>query len=325
MSRIAVKRGISVSLALGFTGLMLTWLLQDGAGKALIEAISTADLRLLALAAVLAIVIQVIRAWRFSILASGHASLPSREMIGISTRLILLNFVLPFKLGELGFPLMMKRIFGTPLARSTGILIVSRLMDVGVVVAILVLTSAYLLDPHIIGWHAGVVAVAGLMIVVLPLIIIDWVPRLRRHVGGWPALQGVVEQLSHGAVMIGPLPRRGLAFLLTCLIWITHALIAYLTALSIQAGIGFMQMAMASAASNLAFALPINGIAGLGPPQAAWAGMLNLAGIAWTPAIATALLCHGLLLVTISIWGAIDYLREGVAPAHSSFGNGKCS
>lgn len=314
MRRTVLKRLISAVLALSVSGLALWWLLQDGAGLVLINAVRSADLGYLILAAVLAILIQVIRAWRFAILASGEASLPSWTMIGIATRLILLNFVLPFKLGELGFPVMMKRAFNTPFAQGTGILILSRLLDFAVVSAILLLTGAYLLAPPIIGWSREIVAFAGLIIFILPFFLVDWLSSLRGLTVRWPKIDHLAEQLNFGVLMVRPISRRLLVIFLTCLIWSTHALIAFLTALSIQAGIAFLPLAMASAASNLAFALPISGIAGLGPPQAAWASVLTLSHVDWTSAITTALLCHGLLLITISAWAVLGYLQSALWP-----------
>ncbi|MGI9491233.1 MAG: lysylphosphatidylglycerol synthase transmembrane domain-containing protein [Geminicoccaceae bacterium] len=299
---------------MGISGLVLWWLLQDGAGQALVHAVRNANLWYLAIAAALAVLIQVIRAWRFAILTSGQSSPPSSTMIGIATRLILLNFVLPFKLGELGFPLMMKRAFNTPFAQSAGILILSRSLDFGVVAAILLFTAAYLLAPKITGWSNEILALIGLVILILPVLVIDWLPWFRKLTTRWPRVDHLVEQLSFGALMIRPLARRLFVFALTCSIWLTHALIAFMTASSIEAEITFLPLAMASAASNIAFALPVSGVAGLGPPQAAWASMLALSGVDWTPAITTALLCHGLLLVTISTWGALSFWRLAMKP-----------
>ncbi len=309
-----MRRVVSVGLALAITGLVFAWLLRDGAAQAFVSAVSRADPGLLALAALLAIAIQGMRAWRFAILADGRLSPPSRGMMSIATRLILLNFILPFKLGELGFPVMMRKAFGMPLAQSAGILILCRLMDVTVVLSILLSMAALLLTSDVLGWRGEILAVIGLMMLILPMVIIDLVPGFQRWLRFSPRLHGLAEQLGRGARMILPWTERIAVFFLTCFIWLSHALIAYLTALSIQAGIALAPLAMASAASNLAFALPINGIAGLGPPQAAWATMLHLAGTDWDPAVATALLCHGLLLVTVSLWGVIDYLWEIMAP-----------
>ncbi len=44
-------------------------------------------------------------------------------------------------------------------------------------------------------------------------------------------------------------------------------------------GLNFFEVVLASAAANLAFALPVSGLAGRGPPQAAWAGALHLTGM----------------------------------------------
>ena len=156
-----MKRTISTGLALVITGVMLWWLLQDGVGRDLVRAVWGADVRLLLVAAMIVIIIQFVRAWRFSILNNGSMTMPSRSMMSIATRLNLLNFLLPFKLGELGFPLMMKRAFQTPLPQSTGVLILSRLMDFGVVAAILLFAAAYLLAPKSIGWSHEVVVIAG--------------------------------------------------------------------------------------------------------------------------------------------------------------------
>jgi hypothetical protein len=65
---------------------------------------------------------------------------------------------------------------------------------------------------------------------------------------------------------------------------------------------------VAGAASNVAFALPVNGIAGLGPPQAAWATVLNWAGASWEVAAVTALVCHGCILIGVAVTAALSLL-----------------
>lgn len=301
---VLAKRLTSTVLAIAISAIVLWWLLADGAGEALIDALGRASLWPLALGGMIAIVIQMIRAWRFAILATGSLAPPSWTMIGIATKLVLLNFLLPFKLGELGFLLMMKRAYGTPFSRGAGILVLCRLLDLGVVAAIILLTAAWLLDPVIHGWSPALVSMVGLTALAAPLLIADLLPWLRRLIGRWPRIAHLAGQMSHGASMMHP-PRRRLPIAaLTLSIWIAHAVIAWLAAIAVAADVGFLSMAMASAASNLAFALPISGVAGLGPPQAAWATMLHLAGNDWTPAITTALLCHGVLLITLSTFGA---------------------
>ncbi len=310
MSSIFVQRLISTVLALIISAVVLWWLLADGAGRTFLNALQTAHLWPLALGGLIAIAIQMIRAWRFALLTDGRLDLPSWTMVGIATKLVLFNFLLPFKLGELSFPLMMKRAYGTPFGQGAGILILCRLLDLGTVAAIILLTAAWLLDPAIHGWSPGLVAAVGLMALIIPFLIIERLPRLRRLTANLPRVDHLAGQMSHGSAMMRPLRQRLLVALLTLTIWIAHAVIAWLVAQAVGASFGFFSMAMASASSNLAFALPISGVAGLGPPQAAWASMLHWAGHDWDPAIATALLCHGVLLVTLSAFGAAFWIAQ---------------
>lgn len=328
MSGTLISRLTSTALASAVSALVLWWLLRDGAGQALILALQGASPWPLILGALLAIVIQIARAWRFAVMTTGKLALPAWIMIGIATRLILLNFLLPFKLGELSFPVMMKRAFDTPFGQGAGILILCRLFDLGVVAAILLLSAALLFDDAVIGWSPLLLAFTGLLAVIAPILMTDLLPWLRRLTARWPRLDRLIEQIAFGATMIRPFPQRLLVSLLTGSIWLLHASIAFLTALAVDAGLDFLPMAMASAASNLAFALPINGVAGLGPPQAAWATILHLQKVDWTPAITTALLCHGLLLSTLSVWGVVTLIgtagrQSGLAAGQKAGGGGQ--
>lgn len=310
MSSTLGRRLASTLLAIAVSAAVLWWLLTGGILNELVKALTKATFWPLALGGLFAIIIQMIRAWRFAILTTGSLALPSWTMIGIATKLVLFNFLLPFKLGELSFPLMMKRAYGTPLGEGAGILILCRLLDLGVVGAIILLTAAWLLDPMIHGWSPVLVSTLGVIALMAPPLMTDCLPWFRHLTARWPRIDHLADQISRGAVMARPLPQRLFIATLTLSIWIAHAVIAWLTAMAIGAGLSFLPMAMASASSNLAFALPISGVAGLGPPQAAWATMLHLAGHGWAPAITSALLCHGLLLITLSVFGLLFWIGQ---------------
>jgi uncharacterized membrane protein YbhN (UPF0104 family) len=95
-----------------------------------------------------------------------------------------------------------------------------------------------------------------------------------------------------------PMPTGNGGFLaLTVAIWATHSLIGYLAVLAVTDDVSLIAATFASAASNLAFALPVTGVAGLGPPQAAWTAALHLTGASWHISVATALLTYGCILV----------------------------
>jgi hypothetical protein len=301
---------MSTLLAAAVSAAVFWWLLGGGINDELIQVFARASPLPLVLGGLLAIFIQMIRAWRFAILAFGGLSLPSGTMIGIATKLVVFNFLLPFKLGELSFPLLMQRAFATPIGEGAGVLILCRLLDLGVVAAIILLTAAWLLDPLVHGWSPVWVSLIGIAALIAPMVLPDGLPWLRRLTVRWPSIDKIADKFGGGADRMRPMRQRLPVVASTMAIWIAHAVIAWLVVTAIDAGFGFLATAMASASSNLAFALPITGIAGLGPPQAAWATMLNLAGHGWAPAIASALLCHGLLLVTLSTFGLLFWMGE---------------
>ena len=116
---------------------------------------------------------------------------------------------------------------------------------------------------------------------------------------GWPALPAL-QRLACGLAGslrslrdVGP---RSVCLIVTLAIWLTHGWVGYLAAIAVAGDLTFVATALAGAASNLAFALPVTGVGGLGPPQAAWSSALQLAGASWEVGVATALLAYGCLL-----------------------------
>ncbi|MDH3659719.1 MAG: hypothetical protein OEU92_06785, partial [Alphaproteobacteria bacterium] len=77
MSKLWVRRLISTFLAFALSAVVLWWLLADGAGEALLDALGSASLWPLALGGLIAIAIQMVRAWRFAVLRTGALALPS--------------------------------------------------------------------------------------------------------------------------------------------------------------------------------------------------------------------------------------------------------
>ncbi|MFP4127089.1 MAG: hypothetical protein ACLFU0_10640, partial [Alphaproteobacteria bacterium] len=65
----------------------------------------------------------------------------------------------------------------------------------------------------------------------------------------------------------------------------------------------------ASAAGNLAFALPVSGVLGLGPQQVAFAGALELTGVEWARAVAAAVAVHAVVAVTAVTAGLACWLK----------------
>lgn len=314
------QRLVSTLLAIIVSAAVLWWLLGDLDLATLLHAFRHAELWPIALGALIAIGIQMIRAWRFALLATSSLALPSWTMVGISSQLVVMNFLLPFKLGELSFPLMMKRAYGTPFGEGAGILILCRLLDLGVVAGLILIGATFLLDPAIHGLNPALIGFAAVLAILGPVLLVDGLWIVERYSGSKSQIRKIIGQMTLGAERMRPAGHRLAVAVMTLSIWLAHAGIAYLTAIAISADLGFMSMMMAGAASNLAFALPISGVAGLGPPQAAFATMLYLEGVDWTTAITTALLCHGVLLITLSIWGLALWIGKMALMAKKDLG-----
>ncbi len=119
----------------------------------------------------------------------------------------------------------------------------------------------------------------------------------------WPRLHGLADGLMSGGAQLAGVSGHVSAIGLTLAIWVTQAGIAYLAVIAVDPGSSFWPAMTAGAAANLAFALPITGIAGLGPAQAAWATALNLAGTPWDTAIASALAGYAVVLTGALVLG----------------------
>jgi glycosyltransferase 2 family protein len=310
-----VRRGLVATLiALIVSVGVLWWLLSDAVIAAFAEALQRAHLTNLILALGLVPVIQGLRACRFALLIWGRAGTAFWPLYGITARLLMLNFLLPFKLGELSFPLMTKRAFGIGFLRSTGVLILARLMDLGVVCAVFALGATVLIEPGARPWSLPVLLLILAGGLALPVFGIDLLSPLARLSARHLRLAAWFDNRLWHEVVVHPRGERCRALALTLAIWLTHALLAWLAASAVADGLHFPQVMLASTAANLAFAVPISGLAGLGPPQAAWATMLHLTGVAWEPAIVTALILQGLLLSGALLLGMLTFVVPSWRP-----------
>ena len=305
----AWKRGGATLLALVVSGAGLWWLMSDSVVAAFTAAMQRAGIWDLAAAGALFPIIQWLRAWRFSLLVTGRVETSSWRMFAITSRLLLFNYLLPFKLGEVSFPLMVQRTFGIDFLRATGVLIVVRVMDLCVVSTVMALGVMLLADGEAHSWWqspllTGTGVIVSILMVVGPELLglaLRTSRRLRRKIP-W------VDGLLWLAASSHTISQRLLALGLTLAIWLGQWSLAYFAARAITTEFGFFQIMFASGAATLAFALPVSGLAGLGPPQAAWATALHLTGSAWAPAIATALMCHGVVLTGALAIGFITFL-----------------
>jgi hypothetical protein len=139
-----MKRLLSAVLALSITAVCLWFLLTPDVMQALGQVASNARPIPIIVAFGLVALVQWLRAWRFAVMTAGTAALPDTVLVRIALQLNFLNFVLPFRLGELGYPVLMRRHYGHGLLHSAGVLLLARLFDLATVVSILLGAAAVL-------------------------------------------------------------------------------------------------------------------------------------------------------------------------------------
>ncbi|MGE5505893.1 MAG: lysylphosphatidylglycerol synthase transmembrane domain-containing protein [Actinomycetota bacterium] len=253
-----------------------------------------------------------LRAWRFSLLLWRRRSAPPMGMCRIVAFMLFFNLILPFKTGELSFPILARRAYDIPLGTSLGALVLVRVLDLLSVVAIGGLATLALSQP-MPPWVDGA-AVLGAVCVPL-LLAMPFADRLGSAVGRGltglpPRLLNIAKELHAGLRAVREWPDYALLLGLTLAIWLMQFVVAWMTLQAIGAH-PFIHAVLASCAASVAFAFPVNGVASVGPLQAAWSAALSIVGTNWEQAVASAFLWHAVMLVETSLFAGLAALFPG--------------
>ena len=312
------SRWVATALAALVTAAVLALLLSPEVGRAFAAALERARPGALLVALAFGFVVQYLRAWRFGVMSLGRRGLPQGPMLGISLRLNLMNFLLPFRLGELTFPVLMQRVYRQDPLHAAGVLVLARVFDLCVVAALfcvaLLATGIGGDDPA----TRALLGAAALACVGLPLAL---VAGGRALIGRWQPggrAGGLLRRLAVGLDDLGHGPRARQAVLLSAGIWLAHGGLSVASASAVIEGFPAWTGLLGAAAHSLAFALPINGLAGIGPAPAAWAAAVAWTGIGWSEAVVAALVMHAVAVAGALLYGLPSlFVRLAEAPARS--------
>jgi hypothetical protein len=255
-------------------------------------------------AVALSAAVQWLRAWRFAVMTNGTAALPDAKLVGIAFQLNFFNFALPFRLGELSYPVLMRRAYGQPVVSAAAVLIGARLLDLCSVSALLLVIAAWLGLPS--AGSAPLIGAAGVALGAAPF----FLPALRLPAGG----RSRIAKLVAGSPALGNRSAGLFAVALSFGVWLAFGALAILAAEAVRPGFPPAVAMLGAAASNLAFALPVNGIAGLGPAQAAWVFVVTEAGVAWDNAVVSAFAVYVVTLVSALLFGGLAMLGSAALP-----------
>lgn len=294
-----LRKILFLVLAVCISALSLKYLLSTEVIGALQGMKQRVNYLLLTLALTLTPVIQYFRAWRFSILLKGMNIKPDFTIYRIASLLLFFNYLLPFKIGELSFPILINRHYGISVLRASGVLIFSRILDLLCLIAIFFITGSVLLDDGFQEFSRSTMIFVGLLsfsfFVMAPYIAKLIKQKQQLTITNYSPVSSVIEKFF-GPVRSVNTMRTHVLLTLTVFIWFLQALVAACAALSLGISIPPIELLFASSAGGVALGLPINGVAGLGPIQAAWAYALSLGTITWSDGVITGFLWHAILV-----------------------------
>ena len=299
-----MQRVASTALGIAITAAVVWYLLTPDVVREFHDVAAAARWTALALAMALTAIVQWLRAWRFAIMTNRTFSLPGWPLIRIAFQLNLLNYALPFRLGELGYPVMMRRAYGHPVARSLGVLLLARLFDLFTVSAIfLVLAAGLGMGVTTLGsfvLFAGAVALA-----LIPVAMVFGAQTVRPLFSRMAAGGQVAAAIEPSLAALGAHRAQLAAIGVSFAIWLVFGGLAALAASAVAGNVPPAVAMLGAAAGNIAFALPVNGIGGLGASQAAWVFAVSRAGVPWTDAVISAFALYAVTLVGALVSGGL--------------------
>ena len=257
------------------------------------------------------------RTWRYLLLMSLNLS-QLRTLLAATLSSWGASLILPGPSGDAAFVVLARTRLKTPVAVGVGAALLSRLLDVASLVLVALITAplAGVALPRVL--LAGGLLVAAL--IALGLTALFWY-RSRRIITGWleglPLPPALHERLHFAIEELGSGSRPALLVLATVAARVATGL-QYLALFSaIDQSLSFVQVWFALSIRTLLFAVPVQGLGGLGTTQLWWTAGLTLLGWPASAALATSLAVH-LLDLLISLpqaaagWLALQF--HGVQP-----------
>jgi glycosyltransferase 2 family protein len=307
--------GLLIAAVISVVSLRL--LVTDDVSAALVTSLRRARWPLLLAALALSPFVQYLRARRFAVLIGGSVATPGLVLYRLASFLLLFNYLLPFRLGEASFPVMARRMLGVGLVRSSGILAVVRAVDLSIVVVVGSGVSLLVLEDGPIPRGVIGAALAGALLALAVMLTWGGITLKAGVVkGDRPGRVGTaVQSFFSGWAEIGRSGKRGRVLLLSGAIWTCQWTIGWLVLEAMLVGVSFGGAILSVCAVALAFALPINGVAGVGPTQAAWAWALSLTGVPWASGVSSGLVLNGVLVIgavlSVVLAVVIPRMRDG--------------
>jgi len=313
------KRGIveitlSVAIAGGILGFLFSQI--DLADLRLI--VSEISIAVLALVFVLIIAINTLRAYRFRVLLS-KKEIPFVRLTGTVLICNSITNLLPAGIGHLSYPILFRRNFGVPLSQSIATLLLARIFDL-MAISIIFLLSATLAQDipasitsaiHLISLFVLIALIFLASVVVLVRFSDRFTSRFRLFMdrllskGPESARKGVAKVIEAfvAVKVINSVANLTKVAITSLSIWAGMYLVGFILMRDLNVNLNIATCFTGQSLTLVTTILPIQGVAGFGSFEGAWAGAFILLGIPKAIAILSGVIIHLILFIYHAILG----------------------
>jgi hypothetical protein len=318
------RRGFWIRTALGISvSVVALWLVFRTVDLAsALEILRTADPTWIAVMLLAICADILVRALRWRVILAPVARVRYLRALGYLTTGYAANNVLPARLGELVRAHYVGDREGVSRASALGTIVVERVIDFTVIVAVAA-GSLLLLGIRgdigsavIIGGVVAIGLVAGLVLGIVGHRL-PGAARVEREASRFPRIVSLAATFRAGLRVAGHTGTIVPAVLLSFLAWSVTTVTFAAGAQAVGIQLSWSQAALLAAGVNLVTAIP-SGPGFVGTWELAAVRILALFGIAGDTAFAFALLVHVSTLVVTTLAGAVSFLRLGWMPKAAS-------
>ena len=271
--------------------------------------IKNANFKFLGLSVIFYIIMMVLRALRFEVLLKKRIAF--NKLLPIVFVHSLLTNIIPFRVGDLSYVVMLKKIKKQSYSKGLSSLLIARVFEFCVMIFILILAIIYSKDLPNLGFQN----IIPLMIVVLVLLVLmifsmiflhDFLVRIfDRFLVLFPMLK---LKLNKFLVSFKAYRSRKVliqTFVLSVLTYISGVIFTYYIVIALNYAIPLNILLITITFSILSSILPINSVAGFGTVEGVWALILGYFGYTIESAI---LLSFSLHIIQLLFSGALGLL-----------------
>lgn len=316
-------------LRLVLSGIILffifNWVGADGVFQALIGL----DVGSLGMIFILIGVSLIIRGWRVRIVQESTVCIPNTDYILIAIFHNAANQVMPFRSGELAFPLLLKRYLGHQMSQSTASLLLIRFIEAMVLGGLVIIGLFFVLSDSTDNFGRIIFL---LLFLLFMLVFWGWMPRLlligyrvTRSVSGsgeeaWRKLVLRLGQALHA--VSGELNKsKGFSVYLLILVltvanWLVLIAVCWVVLLSVGVQVNYAEAMVGASVASVAQFIPLGSFGNIGPLEAGWTLGFVFVGVDAKQALSSGVVLHlvmigyALLLAAIAMVSKIYMARN---------------